>query len=119
MFNKITVGDREIPMKSVASVDLYYRQIFHEDPTKLQYSPDFDEAALINFCQRVGFVMAMAAQKSREEMSQLNEDAFFEWMDEFDRAELMSALPDIRRTYEGQTVTTSEAKKNIDQPSES
>lgn len=119
MFNKIMIGDREIPMKSVASVDLSYRQIFHVDPTELQYSPDFNESAMISFCQRMGFVMAMAAQKSREEMAQLNEDAFFEWMDEFDRADLMSALPDIKRTYEGQSVTTSTAKKNTDQPSES
>lgn len=119
MFNKVMIGDREVPMKSVASCDLYYRQIFHEDPTKLQYSPDFDEAAMINFTQRIGFVMAMCAEQTRAEMMKLNEDAFYDWMDDFDRADLMQALPDIKRTYEGQSITTSESKKNIDQPSES
>lgn len=119
MFNRIIIGDREVALKSVASCDLYYRQIFHEDPTKLQYSDDFDEPAMISFIQRMGFVMAMCSQRSRAEMMELNEDAFYDWMDEFDRAELMAALPDIKRTYEGQSVTTADAKKNTDQLSES
>lgn len=119
MFNKVMIGEREVGMKSVASCDLYYRQIFHEDPTKLQYSEDFDEAATIGFVQRMGFVMAMCAERSRAEMAELNEDAYFDWMDGFDRADYMSALPDIKRTYEGQQLTTTDAKKNTDQPSES
>ena len=118
MFNKIMIGDREVSLNAVASCDLYYRQIFHEDPTKLQYSPDFDEAAMIGFCQRMGFIMAMRSEKSRQEMMTLNEDAFFDWMDEFDRVDLLNALPDIKRTYEGQMVTSSEAKKNTDQLTE-
>lgn len=118
MFNKVRIGEQEVGMKSVASCDLYYRQIFHEDPTKLQYSEEFDEPSMINFIQRMGFVMAMCAKKNRTEMTALNEDAFLDWMDDFDRADYMAALPDIKRTYEGQMLTTADAKKNIDQQSE-
>lgn len=118
MFNKIKIGEKEIGFAAYAGCDIFYRQIFHEDPTALQYAPDFDEPKMIGFIQRMGFVMAMLAEKPLAEMRKLNEDAFVEWMCGFDRADYMAALPDIRATYEGQMLTTSDAKKNTDQPSE-
>lgn len=120
MYNVVKIGDKDVPMMAMASVDVYYRNIFHEDAIKLQTNKDLDEADLINFVMRMGFVMAKFAElKSRKEMNQLNEDTFLDWLDQFDRSAYLEALGDIRMTYEGQAVTTSDAKKKEEAPSES
>ena len=112
MYNVIKVGDKEVPMMSMASVDLYFKTIFHEDPMKIQSKPDFDTGDLLDFISKMGFVMAKFAElKSRKEMLKLNEDAYAEWLDQFERLDYMNALVDVRATYEGQSVPMSDAKK--------
>lgn len=118
MFNNIKIGEKVVPMLCMASTDLYYRHIFHRDAIKFQMG-DADEGDLINFVSEMGFVMAKYAElKDRKEMLKLNEDAFLEWLDGFERADFIQALPEIRMTYEGQQIGTSDAKKNNEEPSE-
>ena len=118
MYNIVKIGEMDVPMLSMASVDIYYRNIFHEDPIKLQ-TKEQDEGDLINFVMKMGFVMAKFAElKDRKEMLKLNEDSFLDWMDGFERMDYISSLPDIRMTYEGQSLTSADAKKNTDEPSE-
>lgn len=113
MYNEIKIGGERVPMLAMASVDLYYKQIFHEDAVKLQSGKNFDEGDLINFIMKMGFVMAKFAElKDRKAMAKLNEDAFLDWLDRFERADYLAALADIRATYEGQSVTDADAKKN-------
>lgn len=119
MYNEVKIGQRTVPMLAMASIDVYYRNIFHEDPVKLQTSKNLDEGDLVNFVMRMGFVMAKFAElKNRKEMMKLNEDAFLDWLDEFERTEYLEALGDIRLTYEGQTISTSDAKKNSGEPTD-
>lgn len=119
MYNIVKIGDKAVPMLSMASVDIYYRNIFHEDAIKAQ-TKESDEGDLINFVMRMGFVMAKFAEiRDRKEMNKLNEDNFVEWLDQFDRGEYFNALPDIKSTYEGQSLTESESKKKeSEQPGE-
>lgn len=113
MYNVVKIGNEQVPMLAMASVDLYYKQIFHEDAIKLQSGKDFSEGDLINFVMKMGFVMAKFAElKDRKEMAKLNEDAFLDWLDRFERADYLNALSDVRMTYEGQSLTESDAKKN-------
>lgn len=113
MYNEVKIGSKSVPMLAMASIDVYYRQIFHEDAIKLQSGKNFDEGDLINFVMRMGFVMAKFAEtKDRKAMSKLNEDAFLDWLDGFERDEYLAALADIRATYEGQSLTEADAKKN-------
>ena len=111
MFNIVKIGEEDVPMLSMASIDLYYRTIFHEDPIKLQ-SKGADEGDLLNFVMRMGFVMAKFAElRDRKKMTALTEDDFLAWLDDFERLDYLNALVDVRMTYEGQSVTTSDAKK--------
>ena len=113
MYNEVKIGQQTVPMLAMASIDSYYRNIFHEDPIKLQTRKDVDEGDLVNFVMRMGFVMAKFAEfKNRKDMLTLNEDSYLDWMDGFDRGEYYEALGDIRLTYEGQAITTADAKKN-------
>lgn len=117
MFNIIKIGEKNVPMLSMASVDIYYRNIFHEDPLKIQTEEQSPSEA-VAFYQRMGFVMAKFAElKSRDGMRELREDDYLEWLDGFGRLELMNALGDIQKTYDGQTITNAEAKKNTNAPS--
>jgi hypothetical protein len=112
MYNTVKIGDKAVPMMAMASCDVYYRNIFHEDAIKLQTKKDLDEGDLVNFIMKMGFVMAKFAElKDRKEMNKLNEDNYLDWLDQFDRAEYLSALGDVRLTYEGQAVTVSDSKK--------
>lgn len=116
MYNIVRIGDKEVPMLSMASVDIYYKQVFHEDAIKLQTSTQ-DEGDIINFISRMAFIMAKFAElKDRKEMLKLTEDAYLDWLDGFERNDFLNALIDARKTYEGQTVTMSDAKKNSEEP---
>ena len=118
MFDIVKIGEQEVPMLAMASVDVFYRNIFHEDPILVQ-TRNQDEGSAILFFEQMGFVMAKFAElKDRKEMAKLNEDAFLDWLDQFDRVEYLNALADIRLTYEGQQLAAADAKKNSDQPSE-
>lgn len=117
MFNVVKIGDKAVPMLAMASVDVYYAHVFHEDPLKVQLKAE-DEADSVNFVIRMAFIMAKYAEtKTRKGMMELNEDAFVEWLDQFDRFDLINALPDVQKTYDGQQLSTAEAKKNNDEQS--
>lgn len=116
MFNNVKIGNTTVPMLSMASVDIYYRNVFHDDPLTVQTQAK-GAADAITFYERMGFIMAaFAERKTREKMRELREDDFLDWMDQFDRLDLMNALADIQATYDGQSVTNADAKKNNDEP---
>ena len=112
MFNLVQVGDKTVPMLSMASTDVYFRHIFHEDPIAIQ-SKGPSEAEAIDMFMRLGFVMAKYAEtKDRKEMLKLNEDSFMDWLDKFERNDLINALPDAQKTYDGQMLASADSKKN-------
>lgn len=119
MYNVIKIGDKDVPMLAMASVDRYFYHVFHEDAMKAQLKAE-DAADNINFVLRMGFIMAKFAElKDSAEMRKLNEDSFDEWLAQFDRLDMINALPDMQATYNGQLVSKAEAKKNTDEQSES
>ena len=123
MYRTVKIGGKDVPMMSTAATDFFYRQIFHADPTRIQYSLGEDEneneIIMLDFLQKMGFVMAKNAEISAvSEMVKLSEADFYEWLIQFDRAEYLDALADIRCVYEGQDVTEIESKKNPEEQNE-
>lgn len=117
MFDIVKIGEQEVPMLAMASVDVFYRNIFHEDPILAQ-TRDQDEGSAILFYEQMGFVMAKFAElKKSSEMRKLNEDAYVDWLCQFSRSDYISALPDIMNVYNGQQATESDAKKKDEEPS--
>lgn len=111
MYAVVQIGEQAVPMMAMASVDLYYRTIFHEDPIKLQTRTD-DAGELIEFLMHMGFVMAkFAALRSRKAMCELTEDDYIDWLDGFSRADYLDALDAVSDVYNGQQPTTADAKK--------
>lgn len=118
MYNVVKIGEKEIPMLCMASVDTSYWHIFHEDPIKLQSTGAADDGDIINFVMKMGFVMAKFAElKDGKKLRALTEDDFLDWLDQFERTDYLNALVDVRLTYEGQSVTIADAKKKEKEPS--
>ena len=113
MYQVVKIGDKDVEMLAMASVDGYYKSIFGVDPLKLQQSlEDEDGAGAIEFIQKMGYVMAKFAElKDRKEMLKLNEGTYWEWMDQFSRIDYLNALADIKSVYNGEKITTSKEKK--------
>ena len=96
MYGVVKIGDKEVPMLAMASVDVYYKRIFGEDPLKMQIKEGFDSADAVELFQRRGFVMAKFAKlKVRKEMLKLTEDNYLDWLDGFERSALIDAVGDI------------------------
>jgi hypothetical protein len=129
MHTDVKIGDVTVPMISNAATDFMYRQIFQEDPTRIQYSLSDDEKdkkaqaenqiIMLEFLQRMGFVMAKNVELGVSEMVKLKKDIdFMEWLAQFPRTDYLEALSDIRAVYEGQDVEVIDAKKNPEEPNE-
>ena len=119
MFNLVKIGEKELPMLSMASVDYYFRHIFGRDPIKLQADNSDDIGAMYDFIFKMGYVMNRFAElKDKKEMFKLTEDSFYDWTEQFERNDLIDALEDIQLTYEGQAVTRSVAKKKSEELTE-
>jgi len=115
MYDIVKIGDKDVPMLAMASVDIYYKNIFGIDPLTVQTKEDPPISEVITLFQQMGFVMAKFAEtKSRKEMLKLNEESFIDWIEQFDRAELIKALPDIRAIYDGEKAPSAEEKKQAD-----
>lgn len=115
MYSEVKIGNKSVPMMSMASVDVYYREIFHEDPIKLQVTENQDAGAMYDFTMKMAFVMAKFAElKDRKAMLKLTLIDYLDWLDQFDRIDLANALENVQKVYNGQTITTADAKKNTD-----
>ena len=119
MFANVKIGEREIPMKAMASVDYLYWQVFHEDPIQLQTRDNFGAGEQINFTMKMGFIMAMLAAGDRKSVSSMNEESYLDWLDQFERIDYLNAVGDIRLVYEGQFASGADAKKKDAEPTAS
>lgn len=111
MLRTVRLGEKAVEMKATASTDEYYFGIFGVDPIKEQSSPGFGPGDLIKMIERMAFVMTMQAKLDRDGMSKLSPDAYLDWLDDFDRADIMEAIPSLRALYEGQKEPSSVQKK--------
>ena len=115
MYKVVKIGDLDVPMLAMATTDVYYKHCFGTDPLAVQTKDDPPISEVIDLFQRMGFIMAKFAEtKSRKEMLKLNEESYIEWLEQFERTEMMEALPEIRAVYDGEKVTASEEKKQAD-----
>lgn len=121
MFKNITIGETIVPMLSTAATNIYYKQIFQDDPLAIQTS-DATEAEGIVLAQRLAFVMAKQAEgqkavnegkaaKIRDYMQTITpDDDYIDWMDALDFGALNDALPDVMELYMAQQKTGSNSK---------
>ena len=111
MYRVIKIGDKEVPMLGMASVDVYYKRIFHENPLSIMAS-DSDNGKKTEIAFGMGFVMAKLAEvKDRKKMLQLTEADYLEWLEQFDYGDYVAAAAEIIGVYYGQKFSTETEKK--------
>jgi len=111
MYKAIKIGDKEVPMLSVASVDIYYKRIFREDPLSIMTSKTADDGEKTRVAFGMGFIMAKVAElKDRKEIMALTFDDYIEWLDQFSYGDYVGAAAEIIAVYYGQKVPTAKEK---------
>ena len=116
MFRVVKIGEKDVPMLAMSSVNLYYKRVFGVDPIVLLGSTEeLPTGEAVNLYMGMGFIMAKMAEGNRDQMKRLNEDMYLDWLDGFDNAEMMAAIPDISAVYNGQNAAQSEKKTQEDQ----
>lgn len=113
MYKVVKVGEKEVPMLAMASANIYYKRVFGEDPIVLQADKDMSSGENINFCLRMGYILATCAKAKgdRAKLAEMSEDGFLDWLDQFDTAALVEASPEIATVYNGQGRSASVSKK--------
>lgn len=108
MFKEIKIGDKNVSLLANGSTPIRYRQLFHKDIiTKMNEGPNADDA--VEMASELAFIMSRSAEKA--DMNTLNIDDYYEWLEQFETFDIVTASDEIFSVYVGQEVTTSTAKK--------
>lgn len=99
MYGIVRIGSKDVEMVANGATSYRYQQIFHEDMIKKLTSTE-DGLDMTSFMVKLGFVMAMQAEKKRD-MNKVNMDTFYEWLGEFEALEPENAAQAISDLYEG------------------
>lgn len=97
MFGKVKIGNKEVEMVANAATPYRYQQIFGEDYLKKVTGKE--EADPTDFFAKIGFVMAMQAAK--KDLSKVNRETFYKWLEDFEPADVFNATSEIADIYNG------------------
>lgn len=111
MYRVVKIGETDVPMLALASVDVYYKRMFKEDPLSIMTSKSADEGEKTRIAFGMGFIMAKYAEnQDRKKMMALTYDEYLEWLDKFIYGDFIEAVPDILGLYYGQKLPTAKEK---------
>ena len=110
MYREIKIGGVSIPMKATAATALRYRHVFGQDLLTEFQTVGEDTALGMSAIQQLAFIMACAADPKKD-MTKLNEEAYIEWLDNFEPLDFAEVAEDVVSLYVGNTESLSEVKK--------
>lgn len=114
MYDKFTIGGKELTFCACASVNVCYLNVFHEDFITMIST---DEGLATTAMMRMAFIMAEFGRlNDRKAVNRLTEENYCDWLDQFTTGELVEALPAIQAFYMSSNVGTVNAKKNNAEP---
>lgn len=107
MYKTITIGEKEVGMLANAASPFLYKQIFKEDFLLEIQKKNPDVGAIV----KIGFVMAMQAEKKTAELMKLTEEDFLRWLEQFEAMDLYAHAGEMMDAYIANTKTTAVPKK--------
>lgn len=110
MYKTITIGEKEVGMLANAASPFLYKQIFKEDFLLEIQKKNPDVGAIV----KIGFVMAMQAEKKTTELMKLTEEDFLRWLEQFEAMDLYAHAGEMMDAYIANTKTTAVPKKEGD-----
>lgn len=112
----------KMPFKACGTTGMRYRQFTgHEIMKDLDIPTDAEHYnELDNAYSRLAYVMnKQATAKSVNDMQNLSEEDYINWMEEIASVEFVKKSNDLLDIYLNNKITTSDAKKKVDQQTES
>ena len=97
MSGKVVIGKKDVEMLANAATPYRFQQIFHEDFIKKVTGKE--EAEAVDFFAKIGFVMAMQAEK--RDMAKLTTADFYAWLEGFEPSDVFGSANDIADLYNG------------------
>lgn len=113
MYREIKVGEKSIPMLANGATPIRYRMVFGKD-IMTEFNKVKDESGKsVDSISELAFIMAKAAESQNEgkPMSNLNNEVFITWLEQFEPLDLTLAAEEIVDLYLGNEQTLSEVKK--------
>lgn len=114
MYKEITLGGKAVPMLTNATTSFRFKQIFKTDLLAVfsgRVSEGQEEIVI-----QLAYIMAKQAEKA--DMTRLNMDTFYQWLEGFETADFFSVTDEILDLYAGQSESEAEAKKNNEELTE-
>lgn len=109
MYGVVKIGDVDVEMVSNGATPYRFKQIFREDYFRIATKKNRDASENVDTMIKVGFVMAMQAKKA--DMAKLNEESFYQWLEQFGTFDVISVVPDITDIMNGNEETKADPKK--------
>lgn len=113
MYREIKVGDSTIPMLANGATPIRYRMVFGKDIISEFQRAGNDAGIVSESISELAFIMNKAAEAQNEgkPMTNLNEDSFIEWLEQFGTLDVTMAAEEIIDLFMNNEKTTSEVKK--------
>lgn len=114
MYKEIQIGNKKVPMITNATTSFRFKQIFKTDLLAVfsgRVSEGQEEIVI-----QLAYVMAKQAEKA--DMTRLNVETFYKWLEEFETVDFFNVTDDIMNLFAGANEGEAEAKKNTDEPIE-
>ena len=110
MYKEIKIGNKEIGMMANGLSPILFNKVFHEDFfTRSSSMGEGNEGVTVDIFSKMGFIMAMQAAK--KDLTKINENQYYKWLEDFDPMDIPNAIVDIVDVYMSQTEGTAKAKK--------
>ena len=98
MTGTVNIGGIDVEMTANAATPFRFKQAFGLDFFQMS-TEDLTDAMAVETYQRLGYIMAM--QAAGADMTKLNEETFFTWLEQFDGNAMIEALTEVAAIYAG------------------
>lgn len=105
-----------VPFKSTGTTSLWFKKFAGKEIIPSVNNANGNTHESDDIYSRLAFIMyKQATVESVKDMSELDEDEYYEWLDQFEPLTFANAAGDIADIYICNVETSSDAKKNPDQ----
>lgn len=115
MYKKVKIGDKTVPMLANGATPIRYRMVFEKDILSEFQEAQEDNGKISSSLSELAFIMAKAAEAHDEKkpLANLNQEAFVEWLEQFEPLDLTMAAEELIEVYTGNEKALSEVKKKV------
>lgn len=110
MFGTVKINGKEVPLKASGATPFFFNNVFKIDLlTSFTKITDEDLGRSADLVSMLAYIMN--AQAEKKDMSSLNKESFYEWLDQFGANDIPEAGEEIINVYLGNIQTSSNPKK--------